>query len=406
MRVVLSLMFIALLGWTSVAALPLTARAAESFDTAWQRLKEGRQYGREKTGTFSVRYRTANGADEFENVVEVPAEYDPARKWPLRVQLHGGVGRPGPQAAPPGRPVAQHAPNRISGEPQICIYPSGWADEQWWDAEQVDNILRVVNEVKRHYNVDESRIYLTGISDGGTGTYYIAMKEPTLWASFLPLNGSIAVLRSSVNGADGEMYGNNLVNKPFYIVNGEDDPLYPVYSVEPHITWFKAMGVNLIFRPQAGAGHNTAWWPTERETYEAFVHAHPREPHPATLSWETERTDYFNRIHWLVIDKLGPGQSDAPLEDAGFFAHQAPSGRVDIARRGNAFEARSRGVRQFTLLLSPDVVDFAQAVVVTVNGREAFRGVVKKDVSTLLKWATRDNDRTMLYGAELKIVVP
>jgi hypothetical protein len=39
------------------------------------------------------------------------------------------------------------------------------------------------------------------------------------------------------------------------------------------------------------------------------------------------------------------------------------------------------------------------------NGRVAFEGKVEKSVATLLKWAGHDNDRTMLFGAELKIEV-
>ncbi len=378
---------------------------AETFDTAWARLEKGRTYSPQTPGRFSIKYLEPDG-ESFENVVEIPAEYDPARPWPLRVQLHGGVGRPGPQAAPPGRPVAQHAPNRIPGEPQIDVYPSGWADAQWWDTEQVDNIVRAIADVKKKYNVDESRIYLTGISDGGTGAYYIAMKEPTLWSSILPLNGSLAVIRSERNGADGEMFGGNLVNKPLFIVNGEEDQLYPVHHVEPHVRWLESLGVTLVFRPQAGAGHNTAWWPTERAPFEAFVREHARVPHPAKLSWQTERTDRWNRVHWVVIDKIGRGASDAALEDSGFFRHEAPSGRIDVERRGNAFTAQARGVRAFTLLLSPDVIDFAKPVTVTVNGQELFRGPVKTDVAVLTRWAARDDDRTMLYGEQLHLAVP
>jgi hypothetical protein len=88
------------------------------------------------------------------------------------------------------------------------------------------------------------------------------------------------------------------------------------------------------------------------------------------------------------------------------FPRRRPSGRVDVVRRGNAFEVRSRGVTAFTLLLSPEVVDFAQPVVVTVNGRPVHAAVVPRDVPTLLTWAARDNDRTMLYGAALAIAVP
>jgi dienelactone hydrolase len=325
------------------------------------------------------------------------------------VQLHGGVGRPSPNAQPPGRQTAPagRTPNRIEGEKQIYLHPSGWIAAQWWDEEQVDNILRAVDTLKRKYNIDESRVYLTGISDGATGVYYIALKEPNPWSSYLPLNGSLAVLRNPDNGADGEMHGNNFINAPLYVVNGENDPLYPVAQVEPHIAWLKKMGVNVTFRPQAGAVHNTAWWPAERAPFERFVHDHPRAAHPPALSWETERVDRFNRNRWLVINELRADESRATaLTDPGFFRHTKRSGRVDIRRKGNSFDAIVRDVAAFTLLLSPDAIDFTRPVVVTVNGKQAFSGTVKKDPVTVMRWAARDNDRTALYEAELKIAVP
>ena len=165
------------------------------------------------------------------------------------------------------------------------------------------------------------------------------------------------------------------------------------------------MGVPLVFRPQPDAGHDTSWWPTERARYEAFVHEHRREAHPAALSWQTERTDRFNRIKWLVIDRLGRGSNDATFPEVGVFPHRNP-GRVDIERRGNTFTASTRGVQAFRLLLSPDVVDFSQPVTVIVNGRQRFAGTVQRDPRVLLAWNARDNDRTMLYGAALSIAVP
>jgi hypothetical protein len=88
------------------------------------------------------------------------------------------------------------------------------------------------------------------------------------------------------------------------------------------------------------------------------------------------------------------------------FANQKPSGRVDLVRKGNIVDAATKGVAAFTLLLSPDEFDFSQPVKVTVNGRSAFDGRVERNLSTLLKWAAQDNDRTMLFAAELKIRVP
>lgn len=311
---------------------------AVTFDTAYARLRNGRAYLDEKRGEYALRWRSTVGPF-FNNIVEVPQDYDPKQQWMLRVQLHGGVGRPSPNPAPaaagslrsaPGRPA-----NRIAGEKQIYLHPSGWARAQWWDEEQVDNILRAVDMLKRRYNIDESLIYLTGISDGGTGVYYMALKEPNPWSSYLPLNGSLGVLRNPANGADGEMHGNNLVNAPLFVVNGENDQLYPVSQVEPHIAWLEKMGVNVLFRPQPGAGHNTAWWPAERAPFEAFVREHPRRAHPESLSWETERVDRFNRNRWLIIDELRTDASrKTELMDVGFFQHAKPSAGLTCEERG------------------------------------------------------------------------
>ena len=54
-----------------------------------------------------------------------------------------------------------------------------------------------------------------------------------------------------------------------------------------------------------------------------------------------------------------------------------------------------------SLLLSPEVIDFALPVVVTINGIEVFRGTVEREVATLIEWWMVDQDRTMMYAAEL-----
>jgi hypothetical protein len=407
------------------------ARAAErlvkagiDFDTAWAALKRGRPYKKERTGDISYRYPAPQGA-VFDNTVEIPADYDPTRAWPVRVQLHGGVNRRaqtvegiaiedsdeggGGAGGGAGRApnlARRRAPNRIPGENQIYVYPSAWAEAAWWHSHQIDNILRLIDRLKRTYNVDESRICVTGISDGGTGAYYLAMKDATPWSAFLPLNGSIKVLSNPAIRIDGELHASNLANKPFYIVNGGRDPLYPVEHVQTHVNAMKQLGVSLVFSPQPAAGHDTSWWRWERTPYEQFVQKHPREPHPSKLSWETDRVDRFNRVHWLVIDQLGAGTLDTAFGGADLFEHKRPSGRVDVERHGNEIVARSRGVREFTLLISPDAFDLAQPIRVSVNGKQTFASVVNKDVTTLFKWAARDNDRTMLYAAEIKVQVP
>jgi hypothetical protein len=173
-------------------------------------------------------------------------------------------------------------------------------------------------------------------------------------------------------------------------------------------------GVAIDYHPQPDGEHNTAWWPQLKDVFEKFVAEHPRDPHPDTLSWTAAINAGHHRAHWLVIDEWGkrdgepatmPDPNSVPVVGP-LFGNLKPSGRVDLSRKGNTVEASTKGVASFTLLLSPDKFDSAKPVTVVVNGRTAFEGRVERNLKTLLKWAAIDNDRTMLYGAELKIKVP
>ena len=362
---------------------------------------------------------------------------------------------------------------------------------------QLNNLRALVDRVKRTYNIDENRIVLSGVSDGGTASYYFSMRDSTTFAAFLPLNGAIPVLRNTLMRIDGELFMNNMVNKPFFIVNGGKDPLYPTSLVEPFITQMQTGGVEVQYLPQPEGVHNTAWWPELKGTYEQFVSAHPRKPYPDTLSWESDLREGTGREHWLVIDALAPAQKEsAPLPDVNevlgprepdfgvrvagsritgivagsnadtfgllpgdvvkqidnrmvppgmeftdlfviyepgapmtltvtrgtqsvplkgiyqptalqrrtpAFTHSRPSGRVDLVRAGNSITATTRRVAAFTLLLSPDQFDLSQPITVVADGRKVFEGTVKPSLQTLLKWAAKDNDRTMLFTAELPI---
>jgi len=489
------------------AATPRDAAAAADqilasgagFDEALRRLRQGRVYARDvPRGVVQAGYRSETG--EYFYTLDVPESYTPDRKYQVRVQLHGGVGRI-EHNAPPRPGSGSGTSGRLAGAEQIYVMPYAWRDAPWWSGRQVDNLRAILDRVKRDYNVDENRVVLSGVSDGGTGAYYMAMRETTPFASFLPLNGFIMVLANESSDADGDLFPNNLRNKPLFVVNGGRDPKYPTSVVDPYVAHLKQGGVDLVYRPQPDAAHDTSWWPDVKDAFEAFVADHPRVPLPDALSWESGPPDIPGRAHWVVIDRLAAARPDfPPLQDlnrmsmppvpdfgmrssgnrvnrvvrgsnaeqiglrggdvvvrvnnqptpAGadvvellqgyapgrpllltvtrgtesirltgkyaptvlpgdadaMFPPQRESGRVDLVRAGNRVDATSRGVGAFTLLLSPDQFDLDRAVTVVVNGRTVFEGIVRKDIRTLLAWAARDNDRTLLFAAELHVDVP
>src|SRR5215470_8697848 len=186
------------------------AKSGVTFDEALKRLKTGRAYTMQKTGVVFLKNKTQDGIEHY-YALNIPANYDPARRYQVRFQLHGGVG---------GRESNQPRGNGespLQGAEQIYVVPYAWSEEPWWSDDQVMNLDAIIDTLKRSYNIDENRVVLSGVSDGGTGAYYVGMHDTTPYAAFLPLNGFIMVL----NGVDasGEQFPTNLRNKPWFVVN-------------------------------------------------------------------------------------------------------------------------------------------------------------------------------------------
>src|SRR5215510_1705776 len=201
-------------------------KSGVSYDEALRRLKQGRSYAAQKSGVVMTTNRTQDKVEHY-YAVNVPAGYDPARRYQVRFQPHGGVmGRTTNQPRNSGDIGA------LAGAEQFYVIPYSWSDAPWWTDDQVLNLNVIVDTLKRTYNIDENRVVVSGVSDGGTGAYYIAMRDTTPFASFLPLNGFIMVL-SNEETANGQNYPTNLRNKPLFVVNVVRDRVYPTSAVEP-----------------------------------------------------------------------------------------------------------------------------------------------------------------------------
>ena len=483
---------------TAIDAVLATEPALDEVLTV---LREGRPYAADvPTGRQLLSRRNRDGV-EHAYVLHVPDSYDPTTRYPVRVYLHGGVRRP-------KRTDGNWWPNDLvlARDDALVVFPASWEGSVWWQTSQIENLAGLLTDLRRLYNIDENRAYLLGISDGATAAYYHAFKATTPWAGFLPFNGHPVVLANPTTDVDGEMHVTNLRNKPFFVINGARDRLYPAASVERYVRLFLEAGVSVDFRPQMDAGHDMSWWSRQSANIDSFVRETPRHPLPDRLTWETETTEMFNRAHWLRIDELGAVEGETDLDDynrvapqrrraplginmlgelqnrpglrifdvgpgsiaemsgiepndiileiggtqtpsvaafrdaiVGFspgdslpmaversgvridllleypadptaagrpaFLQRQPSGRVELERRGNSVAASTEGVRKFTLLLSPEQFDFSQPITVVTNGVTSFEGVMTPDVKTLLRWAAIDQDRSLLFTAELPIEV-
>ena len=359
--------------------------AAGDVETLYEWLKRGPNYAQDAAVGQLESARIDVDGTRYPYVYLIPDSYDATRSYPVEFMLHGGVARPEWE---PGGQWWRRGYDSLKREDRIVVVPAAWVEAFWWLDNQADNLPSILRELKQTYNVDDNRVTLSGVSDGGTGAYFFAFKQSTEWAAFLPYIGHPGVLRNPRSGPGYKLYFENLMSRPLYIVNGEEDPLYPVSSVMPFISILQEANIDHVFRAIEGGGHNTDWLPDEQPMIEQFKLDNPRDPFPSELRWVADRSDRYNRNLWMRIEEL---------------ATEGQPGLMAVSREGNNFTVTADSVDAFTLLLSPEEVNFSQEITVMVNGRILYVGRVSQDMNTLADWAVRDRDKSMLYTAALSL---
>lgn len=384
------------------------------FEEVHTRLRRGRSYAVNVPKGKLLRTHTINGVDHH-YMLFIPENYDPTRPWPVRWDLHGGMGQPA-WKAPDGSWSPGWAAVDQYYNTDITVVPAGWWDSMWWEANQVENFQAILAELKRTWNVDENKVYIFGNSDGAIGAWFHAFRAPDPWAYYMGFVGFPARLTNRALRADGQMHLSNLSGQRFYLRNGVHDRIIDIEVMRAYLNVIDKIDVDILYRESPHAGHDLRL--TREEELEPFNHFRKarRDPLPDRLSWATERTDRYNRRLWLIIDELAPDTlvdehnilpriygKNVPRTPA---PESKPWGRVELQRTGNTVQATTVGVRRFRLLLSPESFDFTKPIRVIVDEQTVFAQRVTPDLKTLVKWALRDTDRHLLFGAELEIEVP
>ncbi len=366
----------------------LSANSSRSVEQSyWQRLDEIRS---ERTypadaarGTFKGSHQVDGFDYNFHYAVHVPDSYDPAQKMDLHIYLHGGVGISSNR-------ISNRKMNRLKRfrvDDAISVYPSAWSSAKWWYESQSKNIVKIIQTIKRSYNVDENRVFIHGLSDGAGGVYYFASHLPTPFAGFIAFVGSPHVLRPKHN-VFGTTFAGNFINKPIFAVNTTDDHLFPAKSVERLFEAVNSGGGNVSFYEMPGDHFGMPWLSPLKEDLATFVAGNTRNPYPDTLFWQIDDGGEFDRIHWLVVHGTQGGDTESA---------------VVAEKKGNAVYVSSKNVEAVTLLISSDHFDIDENIQVWSNRELVFDQKISPDVRVLEKWFELDQDTSMLFAHEIHV---
>lgn len=188
-------------------------------------------------------------------LVSLPEGYDadPDRRWPLLLFLHGAGERGDSLAA-----VSIHGPlkERAAGRdlPFVIVAPQVPAGERW----TVGRVAAAFDDALAQYRIDEDRVYLTGLSMGGFGTWEAIMRMPERFAAAVPICGGGLPL--GVEAAAGV---------PVWNFHGAMDPVVPIEMSVGMVRALRNAGGDVRFTVYPDAGHDS-WTETyaNPEVYE------------------------------------------------------------------------------------------------------------------------------------------
>jgi predicted peptidase len=174
----------------------------------------------------------------------LPEGYDSLeRSWPLLLFLHGR-GERGEMI----ELVKKHGPPKMIEYgrkfPFIVISPQCPEDQEVWPIEVLDMLL---DEMVLNYRIDTSRIYVTGLSMGGTATWKLAISYPDRFAAIVPICGRVDA-----------QYAPVVKDLPIWVFHGVKDDIIPFSMSENMVAALRELGSPVKFTIYPEANHD-AW---------------------------------------------------------------------------------------------------------------------------------------------------
>jgi predicted peptidase len=181
---------------------------------------------------------------ELDYLLYLPEE-TPATPPPLLLFLHGAGER--------GSDVAKVKENGLPARlenglelPFVVVAPQCPADS-WWET---DSLTALLDTVLDQHDIDHSRIYLTGLSMGGSGSWALANACPGRFAAIAPICGP----RAFINPA-------NFKDTPTWCFHGAMDDIVPISDSVMMVKWLREGGADVRFTVYPDAAHDS-WTPT------------------------------------------------------------------------------------------------------------------------------------------------
>lgn len=199
--------------------------------------------------------------------VFVPLDWTADKKWPVILFLHGAGERGSDGSAQTTVGLPALVRSRKANFPAIVVMPQCHWGTWWGDPQMEAQTFAALDESMREFNGDPQRVYLTGLSLGGYGTWAFGYKYPGRFAALVPVCGGVRTHRRvqppewhpaydpSVDPYAKTAQG--IGKTPVWAFHGALDATVPVSESQKLVQALKEAGGNVRYTEYPGVGHNS-----------------------------------------------------------------------------------------------------------------------------------------------------
>lgn len=274
-------------------------------------------------------------------------------------------------------------------------------------------IVNAIIKLKRNLNIDDSRVFAFGHSDGADGAFGMEMFQPNLFAGFLIYNSMLTVLRAN------NIYLHNAQNSSSYIVHSDLDDLRPIQQTKAIVAILKELNAKVVFKEYDGYKHFDNHLKIDLPFANKFILNTIRNPIPPNIYWESNN-HVDNQCFWLRVDSFDLSlpkknwQTESNLDlynkiDKIWmkfkYYDNGPGYAIKASYRENTFKIDCSRVEAFHILISNEMVDLQKPIKVYANGRLVFEKIVKPNREFIESTFEKYFDRDCIWINSLKIDV-
>jgi len=205
---------------------------------------------------------------DYHYQVYVPMNFGSQKSWPVILFLHGSGerGSDGLLQTDVGLP---HAIRQNSSRfPFVVVIPQCSQNITWGAPEMREQALAALDRSIKEFHGDRRRVYVTGLSMGGYGTWDFAVAEPHRFAALVPICSGVSApndwpelrVRLPADAKDADPYAEvarRIGKTPVWIFHGDADDAVPVEEARHMAAALKAAGADYKYTEYPGVGHNS-----------------------------------------------------------------------------------------------------------------------------------------------------